>query len=142
MRFIWSALLDHFEYKIVYGILLTMEVLLGVSYPSIIEYEYLVGVWICLGYLCLGGHFTLVPNEMRKIFGDNATQLYSYLYCYGGITGVIECILQICVLNVDNLAAFYYLYSGFAFMSLIMLIFWYDGTPMKEKTTSTLVSAE
>lgn len=130
MRFIWSALLDHFPYKIVYGILLTVEILLGLTYPSIIDNEWLVGIWICLGYLCLGGHFTLVPNEMKKIFGDDTTQLYSYFYTYGGITGVVECILQILVMTQSNLYLFYYLYAGFACLSLLMLIFWYDGTPI------------
>lgn len=93
MRFIWSALLDYFPYKIVYGILLVLEITLGLTYPLIINVKELVGIWICLGYLCLGGHFTLVPNEMKKIFGDNTTQLYSYFYTYAGITGVVEVIL-------------------------------------------------
>jgi hypothetical protein len=130
MRFIWSALLDHFEYKTVYGILLVLEISLGVTYPLIIDEKWLVGIWICLGYWCLGGHFTLVPNEMKKIFGENTTQLYSYFYTYGGITGIVECVLQILVMTQENLYIFYYLYAGFAFMSLIMLIFWYDGTPI------------
>lgn len=130
MRFIWSALLDHFEYKTVYGILLVLEISLGVTYPLIIDEKWLVGIWICLGYWCLGGHFTLVPNEMKKIFGANTTQLYSYFYTYGGITGIVECVLQILVMTQENLYIFYYLYAGFAFMSLIMLIFWYDGTPI------------
>lgn len=133
MRFIWSAMLDYLPYKVVYGILLTVEIIVGATYPSIINDEYLVGIWICLGYWCLGGHFTLVPNEMKKVFGDNTTQLYSYFYTYGGITGIVEVILQICVMTPDNLEVFYYLYTGFAGISLLMLIFWYDGTPIKQK---------
>lgn len=93
MRFIWSALLDHYSYKVVYGTLLVLEIALGLSYPSIIDNKWLTTVWICLGYWCLGGHFTLVPNEMKKVFGGSTTQLYSYLYTYCGVTGVVECIL-------------------------------------------------
>jgi hypothetical protein len=73
MRFIWSALLDHFSYKTVYGFLLSIEIIIGCTFPSIREIDWLYTVWICLGYLCLGGHFTLVPNEMKKIFGGKTT---------------------------------------------------------------------
>lgn len=129
MRFIWSWLLDHFSYKQVYGTLLCIEITLGCTYPSIINNKWLVLCWICLGYWCLGGHFTLVPNEMKKIFGSKTTELYSYLYTYGGITGIVEVALQITLMQPDNLYIFYYTYAGFAFFSLLLLIFWYETVP-------------
>lgn len=135
LRFTWSWLLDHYSYRTVYGIMLTLEIIIGCSMPSVVEYEWIYATWICLGYLCLGGHFTLVPNEMKKVFGSKTTQLYSYLYTYGGITGVIECVLQICVMTQDNVQMFFYLYAGFAFASLMMLIFWYESTPFKHEGT-------
>ena len=93
MRFIWSALLDHYSYKVVYGIMLTIEIVIGFSFPYVVQNTGVYVTWICLGYLCLGGHFTLVPNECKKIFGKDTTQLYSYLYSYAGVTGVTECML-------------------------------------------------
>lgn len=92
-RFIWSALLDYLPYKVVYGVLLTIEITVGLTYPYIIDSEILVATYICLGYWCLGGHYTLIPNEMKKLFGDNTTQLYSYLFTFSGITGIVEVIL-------------------------------------------------
>ena len=73
MRFISSALLDHYSYKKVYGILLTVEIIIGFTFPFVVKNDAVYVTWICLGYLCLGGHFTLVPNECKKIFGSKTT---------------------------------------------------------------------
>jgi len=73
MRWVWSAMLDHFTYKVVYSVLLTVEIILGITFPFVVQHKWLYAVWICLGYWCLGGHFTLVPNEMKKVFGGKTT---------------------------------------------------------------------
>jgi hypothetical protein len=65
MRFIWSALLDKFPYKVVYGTLLVIEIIIGFSIPFVVDFKWVYGVSVCLAYLCLGGHFTLVPNELK-----------------------------------------------------------------------------
>jgi hypothetical protein len=129
LRFIWSWALDYFSYRVVYGTLLTIEILIGCTMPSVVGYRWVYAVWICLGYLCLGGHFTLVPNEMKKVFGSKTTQIYSYLYTYAGATGVIECLLQIFVMSEDNVSLFFYMYAGLAFISLLILVFYYESKP-------------
>ena len=73
LRFLWSFALDYLDYKYVYAILLCLQIVIAVTYHMIIEEKNLVGIWICMGYWCLGGHFTLVPNEMKKVFGKPAT---------------------------------------------------------------------
>jgi hypothetical protein len=73
MRFIWSALLDHYSYKFVYGSMLCLEIILGCTFPFAVENKWVYSVYICLGYLCLGGHFTLVPNQLKKVFGGKTT---------------------------------------------------------------------
>jgi hypothetical protein len=129
LRFVWSGLLDHYSYKRVYGFLLCIEIVLAATFNLVLEHKWLYAVWICLGYWCLGGHFTLAPNEMKKVFGSKTTQLYSYLYTYAGMTGVIECVLQIFVMQASNLHLFFYLYGGFAFVSLMLLLFVYESDP-------------
>lgn len=126
-------MLDYFSYKVVYGIMLSLQIFIGCTMPSVVDYKWVYGVWICLGYLCLGGHFTLVPNEMKKVFGEKTTQLYSYLYTYGGITGVVESLLQIFVMTDENTFVFFYVYAGFSVVSLAMLVFIYEGGVFKSK---------
>jgi len=39
------------------------------------------GLWVLMGYNCLGAHFVLFPTAMVKTFGIRAgSQLYSMLY--------------------------------------------------------------
>ena len=91
------------------------------------ENKILYTIYICVGYLCLGGHFTLIPNECKKVFGPNATQLYSYLVTTRGFTGVFEILLSLFVMNEENLHDFFYVYSSFCVISLVLLIFVYKG---------------
>ena len=98
MRFIWSALLDKFPYKVVYGTLLVIEIIIGFTIPFVVDYKWLYAIWVCLAYLCLGGHFTLVPNELKQLFGPKTTQLYAYMYTYAGIAGVVDSMLCIFIM--------------------------------------------
>lgn len=136
MRFIWSMLLDHYSYKSVYGSMLVLEILIAFTFPLVVNYTWIYVCYICIGYLCLGGHFTLLPNVCKQIFGDKATLVYSYLYTYAGVTGVAECLIQIFLMTSNNLEFFFYLYGGFSVISLILLIFWFDPTPYNNRTES------
>jgi len=51
-------------------------------------------IWICLALFCEGGHFTLVPNMLKKIFGDQATSLYGIMLTYTGFSSLV----MICLL--------------------------------------------
>lgn len=131
MRFIWSWLLDHYSYKAVYGTLLVVEITVGVTMPFLLSRKWLYTVWICVGYWCLGGHFTLLPNQVKKVFGGNATQLYSIIYTYIGIAGITESVLQVFVLTSENLTSFFYIYSLLALCSLVILLTLYEDRPYR-----------
>ena len=133
MRFVWSWMLDHMPYRTVYGILLAAEVCIGVTMPLVVNQKWLYTLWICAGYLCLGGHFTLLPNQFKNVFGDQATRLYSICFSFSGISGICEIVIQLYVLTDNNLTLFFYIYSLLAAVSLVLLVFWYDPTPYKRQ---------
>ena len=83
--------------------------------------------------LCLGGHFTLLPNQFKNVFGDQATRLYSICFSFSGISGICEIVIQLYVLTDNNLTLFFYIYSLLAAVSLVLLVFWYDPTPYKRQ---------
>ena len=43
---------------------------------------------------CEGGHFTLVPNIIKKIYGSKATQLFGIAFTYTGLCSVFMILLQ------------------------------------------------
>jgi len=69
LRFVWSASLDHYSYKKVYGSLLILQIILGMTYSFAAKSETLYAIWICLTIWCEGGHFTLVPNILKIVYG-------------------------------------------------------------------------
>lgn len=69
LRFIWSTALDHYSYKKVYGTLLVLQIILGLTYSFAAKSKYMYATWVCLSVWCEGGHFTLVPNILKIIYG-------------------------------------------------------------------------
>ena len=62
--------------------------------PLVAESEGLYAVWISLMLFCEGGHFTLVPNVLKKIYGERGTALYGIAFSYTGICSILIVILQ------------------------------------------------
>ena len=89
IRFIWSTSTDYLSYKTVYAVLLSMQVVLCLTVPLISHNAGLYAIWVCLIAFCEGGHFSMVPNVIKKIFGDQSTGLYGILYSYSGIVAIM-----------------------------------------------------
>ena len=70
LRFAWSGATDHLSYKAVYGALCLLQVVLDFTLPLVAENEGLYAIWISSMMFCEGGHFTLLPNILKKIFGE------------------------------------------------------------------------
>lgn len=72
-RGIWSTLLDKFSYKKVYGSLLILQIILAFTYKWSSLNKYTYALWVWLSIWCEGGHFCLVPNVLKIIYGKHAT---------------------------------------------------------------------
>ena len=94
IRFTWSTALDYFSYKFIYGSLVFIQMILMFTMPLVATNRLLYAIWVSLTLFCEGGHFTLLPNILRKIFGEQATFLYGILFFYSGVSSVLMIILQ------------------------------------------------
>lgn len=70
LRFIWSWALDHYSYKVVYGTLLVIQIILACTFGLAGQTKYLYALWVWLALWCEAGHFVLVPNILNKIYGN------------------------------------------------------------------------
>ena len=93
IRFVWSFATDYVSYKAVYGFLLVMQIILDFTTPLVSESKGLYFLWISLLLLCEGGHFTLVPNVLKKIYGEKGTTLYGFMFSYTGLMSIMLIIL-------------------------------------------------
>ena len=94
IRFIWSAGLDCAPYKLVYGILLGMQILLNFSMPLVSHRRGAYGLYVSLIMFCEGAHFSLVPNVLKKIYGDRATSVFGLMFSFSGLCSLLMLVLQ------------------------------------------------
>ena len=123
IRFVWSMATDHLSYKLVYSVLLVMQIVLNFTIPLIAESPGLYAVWISLLLLCEGGHFTLVPNVLKKIYGEKGTTLYGIAFSYTGVCSILIVILQTYLLGTTakSYEDFFYFNGAASCVAMIIL---------------------
>lgn len=124
IRFIWSAFLDKYSYKKVYGVLLLIQICVALTMKFAIKSKFTYATWICIALFCEGGHFTLVPNILKKIYGEQATGLYGVAITFTGLTSLMMIPLLETALGKDYII-FYLLTACFSTVSLIILTFFF-----------------
>ena len=83
-------------------------------------------IWISLMLLCEGGHFTLVPNALKKIFGPaKSTALYGIMFSFSGVMSIVIALVQTAVLtsNASSYNIMFYLDGAYSAAALLMLLF-------------------
>ena len=126
IRFIWSTATDYVPYKSVYAVLLCIQIVLNFTIPFVSKDNILYALWISGMLLCEGGHFTLVPNVLKKIYGAEAgTLLYGFLFSYSGIVSILIIVLQALLLtdNPRSYNIFFYINGTFSVIALGLLCF-------------------
>ena len=68
-RFFWGALSDKWDFKRVYLIILSIQIVEVATLRFISEYKSAYLIWICVALLCEGGHFVIFPPLCLKVFG-------------------------------------------------------------------------
>ena len=122
LRFVWSAALDGAPYKLIYGILLFIQIVLALTMFFAVKTKVTYMVWVCGALFCEGGHFTLVPNILKKIFGNQATSLYGITLTYTGLSSLVMIALLETSLSKEYLL-FYLITAGCSFVALCILLF-------------------
>lgn len=117
-RGIWSALLDHYSFKKVYGVLLVLQISLAFTYKWSSETKTTYALWVWLSVWCEGGHFTLFPNILKIIYGKHATRMYGVLYSYCAVTSL----LMIYLLQTDLGQAYIWFWVLGGCLSIISLV--------------------
>lgn len=128
LRFIWSAALDSYSYRLIYGILLIAQMVLALTMFIAVQNQVTYMIWICCALFCEGGHFTLVPNVLKKIYGDQATSLYGITMTYTGLSSFVMIGLLETSLSQDYLL-FYIITAASSFSAFCILIFAFTEEP-------------
>ena len=69
-----------------------------------------------------GGHFTVMPNAMRTIYGESATAIYGIIFSFTGTANMLILFLVPTDLG-QNYGTVFKLSAVLCFIALILLIF-------------------
>jgi hypothetical protein len=135
IRFVWSTATDYYSYKLIYGILLVLQIVIDFTVPLVAHSKGLYAIWVSLMLLTEGGHFVLVPNILKKIYGDKGTQLYGFAFSLNGIASIMIIFMQKYILttSVESYNKFFFINGSFSAVSLILLLFFFKEDKFKAK---------
>lgn len=63
--------------------------MLGASMTYAIQSQATYTIWICAMLFTEGGHFTIMPNALRTVFGDAATGIYGIIFSFTGLANIL-----------------------------------------------------
>ena len=90
-------------------------------------------LYVSLIMFCEGAHFTLVPNVLKKIYGDQATPVFGLMFSFSGICSILLIFLQKWFITAETRSYnIFFLINGFlSLVSLIMLKFLFSEYKFK-----------
>lgn len=131
-RIFWASLQDKFGFKRVYFCLLLIQ--LGVSFTIFLVRKNVVlyTIWVCLSYLCEGGHFSMFPTAAVNIFGiENGGQIFSIMFQANSCSAIASfVVVQLTKENKNNHAVFNI--AGILTAINFVLLYFFDDQPMKK----------
>jgi len=100
-RIFFAQWMDLTSFKLVYGVLVGVQVLVSVTLDFVSGIKGLFFVWVCVAMACEGGHFALYSALCAKLFGkDQGGLVFSVLYYCFGTASVLGFVLQLYIVKV------------------------------------------
>ena len=124
LRFIWSGALDKLCFKKVYGCLIFFQLLIAFSVTFTEQSRVSFAAMICLTLFCIGGHFALFPNVLKRIYGKQGTVLYGVLFTGTGLASLMIVGLLFSPIG-DMYTVLFYFFGVLQVVALLILIFFY-----------------
>ena len=94
-RFIWSFMLDKYSYRVIYGTLIALQLVICFGLPQAVENRPLFLILVCMSFFCEGGHFVLAPTIYAKLFGaEGGIRVYSIGFSFIGLASFVNIFLM------------------------------------------------
>lgn len=121
----WSYLVDRFNFKFSYTIVLVINVVFGFTLVLVSPIKPLFLVWMCMLAWAQGAHFSLIPAVSAKLFGKHSPIIFGIVFPCTGISWIVTGFLvKFCLHDIGYLP-FYYGSATLSLFSLILLIFFF-----------------
>lgn len=68
-RSFWGFLIDRMQFRVIFSVILWIQIGLGFSFKFIAHIKWLYFIWVVLTFFCLGGHFSMPPTTFARMYG-------------------------------------------------------------------------
>jgi hypothetical protein len=68
-RLCGGIILDRMTFKMFFGLVLTVQTAVALSYDTVARYQYVFVFYLCLTYFVMGSTFVSLPILFAKVFG-------------------------------------------------------------------------
>jgi hypothetical protein len=88
-RIAWSALMDKYGFRPVYGTLCFIQSICAICIYKSIGSDFMYTFFVALSFFCEGGHFSLFPACAVKVFGNkNGGQISSFNFYLASVSAM------------------------------------------------------
>lgn len=124
-RLTWASLFDIFGFKVMYSVLLLIEIVVASTLLFVQSTRELYLVWVCMSFFILGCHKPLFMTVPAQLYGPKMGGIiYSLIFCAYPLSTVFDWVVQREV-SLDRLSyqSLFYILAAMAGLSLILNFF-------------------
>jgi nitrate/nitrite transporter NarK len=134
---------DKYGFKIVYTIIIVQILVVGLGFNFGADYSAVFAFYICISYVSLGGHYTILAPICRKLFGRvTGMKAWGILYMTIGIGTLLAFITQVLVPNIAEYAFVISITSGLAFLALASMFIFRELPVYQDESCAPLLDKE
>ena len=124
MRIVFGNLIDRFSFKLLMGIILTIELAMCLLFYFAANSAAFFFILIMLNYAILGGYFTIFPVSVTKIFGlELGPQVYVQLAMGSFFSSLFNLITTKWLLPATNYITLFMTGAGVTVIAIVILCF-------------------
>jgi MFS transporter, OFA family, oxalate/formate antiporter len=123
-RYLWGLIMDRTSFKLSYMIMLSVQTVLIVTLYYIAEVKALYLIWISLIVCCEGGHFSLFPTIIARMYGKMmGSKIYGvFFYCFG-LGAVLGFLITLVFTGIIGYQGLFWILGGLSVVSGVMVFF-------------------
>ena len=86
-RLIGGIILDHVKFKTYFAEILSLSMILALTFPMVASNDFIFGVYLSLSYFISGSIFVSMPIYYAKVFGPEiGSQAYAYFFTSNAVS--------------------------------------------------------
>ena len=130
-RFTWAFLMQKYSFKFVYSIMLVLQIIVAMTLNWSVKnkYSYLISIWLTIWIE--GGHFTILPTVLGKIYGSIGSTVFTVVFFTFGVSWLSGVLVSKVLLHqVIEYFGLFIICSVMTLISLIILLVFFKDEQM------------